>query len=217
MATFVIEQPEIRKVTKQGANFGKEYLYCKIRPKMDFFGQCQTYTSFEEHVVAGFKQLLPIDKGGVAQTAQPLPEEARNIVGVWVDFTPATPFKKTHLSSHPAGQKMINGQLVNTPAIQQGELVKAADGTPIVFNTLRVFCRQAFDDITNKYDFPRGESPVEIGMRAYSTYCIPVQAAEEPVLQVSAPSTPSTPQGNPNPQQPPQFTGAPQGGAAQFG
>lgn len=173
MAKFIVSNPEIKKVTKPGNNLNKPYIRFNIRLKNDIYGKTRTITSFEQGAVDAWSAVLPVDKGGTAQQAQPIPDEMKYLTGVFVDYIPAQKFHKIHLSDHPAGTKMENGQLVQTPAIKAGELIKA-NGVPVVFTTLRVFCRQYFDDDTNKFDFCDGESPLEVGERAYRAYCIPI-------------------------------------------
>lgn len=179
MATFIISNPEIKKVTKPGNNLNKPYVRFNIRLKNDIYGKTRTLTSFEQGAVDAWSAILPISKGGTAQAEQPIPEEMKYITGVFVDFVPAQKFHKIHLSDHPAGTKMIGGQMVQTPAIKAGELVKA-NGIPVVFTTLRVFCRQYFDDTTNQFDYCDGESPIEVGQRAYQAYCLPITENNTP-------------------------------------
>lgn len=174
MATFILSDICIKKVEKPGNNKGKEFIFAMMRPKNDIFGRSRKFTSFEPTAVQMYKQFLPVSKGGVAQQEQPIPEELKYVTGIFADYIPVQKFHKIHLSDHEAGSKMLNGQLVQTPAIKAGEKV-SSNGIPIIYTTLRVFCRQMFDDTENKYVYAEGESPEEVGFRAYQAYCIPIQ------------------------------------------
>lgn len=204
MATFKLIEAEIRTVPAGKQNAGKKYLIGKLKNNACFWEEARTYTNFDEAVVNAFLPLLPIAKGGSAQVEQPLPAEMTTVCGKWVDYMPPQKFYKVHLSNHPAGTRMVNGQAVQTPEIHAGELVKAG-GIPTVFTTLRVFCQTYRDDETNEIVYRAGCSPAEVGGRAFQAYCIPI--AEDAAPQTINESTTMQAQGV---QQPVQQQAAPQ-------
>lgn len=179
MATFKLIEAEIRTVPQGKNNAGKKYLIGKLKNNACFWEEARTYTNFDDAVVNAFMQLLPIAKGGTAQQEQPLPPEMTTVCGKWVDYVPPQKFYKIHLSNHPAGTRMVNGQTVQTPEIHAGDLVKAG-GIPTVFTTLRVFCQTYRDDETNEIVYRAGCSPAEIGGRAFQAYCIPIAEDNSP-------------------------------------
>lgn len=177
MARFIINDPEIRKVADGKQNAGRRYLVGKLENMNDPFAEAQSFVCFSENIVNKYKDLLPLDKGGKAESAQEIPEKYRTIYGVWCDFTPAQKFYKKHLSAHPE----LN--------IKVGDYVKDKDGNPIIYTTLRVFCRQFIDEDGVK-QFAVGESPLEQGQRAFGAYCVAIkentapQTADDEVIKV---------------------------------
>ena len=178
MARFIINDPEIRKVADGKQNAGKRYLVGKLENLNDPFADAQSFVCFSENIVNKYKDLRPTDKGGKAEAEQEIPEKYRTIYGVWCDFTPAQKFYKKHLSAHPE----LN--------IKVGDYVKDKDGNPIIYTTLRVFCRQFVDEDGVK-QFAVGESPIEQGQRAFGAYCVAIkedptpQKADDEVIKVN--------------------------------
>ena len=74
--------------------------------------------------------------------------------------------------------------------IKVGDYVKDKDGNPIIYTTLRVFCRQFVDEDGVK-QFAVGESPIEQGQRAFGAYCVAIkedptpQKADDEVIKVN--------------------------------
>ena len=196
MAQYNILNPELRTIPEGKQNAGKKYLYASLQNAKCVWETPQTFTNFNENVVKAFEKVLPINKGGLAQTEQPIPPEFTTITGHWVDYIPTQKFYKQHLSDHaPVPPSPTNPQ--GRPAIKAGELVKK-NGIPIVYDTLRVFCLYYLDEFNEK-QYLRGESPQEVGQRAFSAYCVPVPSDStpqevEPIPVVQAQPTTQQPQ-----------------------
>lgn len=185
MAQFSLLNPSIRKVGQkydvngnpQGPlntnvqNAGNEYLYAQLLNDNCPWEGTQVYTSFQPNVVAVFKPLLPINKGGEAQVEQPIPSQFTKINGCYVTWTSPQPFYKKHLSSHPANPK------TGAKAIMAGDIVKS-NGVPVVFTELIVFCQYYFNEMGEK-QWMRGCTPEEVGRRALSNYCILVNDSNQ--------------------------------------
>lgn len=209
MAQYNLLNPELKTIQK-GPNTGKKYLYASLQNAKCIWETPQTFTNFNENVVKAFEKLLPINKGGLAQQELPIPPELTTVTGHWVDFVPTQKFYKQHLSDHapvPPSPTNPNGR----PAIKAGELVKK-NNIPIVYDTLRVFCLYYLDEFGER-NYPHGESPQEVGQRAFSAYCVPVPSDStpqevEPIPVIQAqPTTQAAPQ--------PQFVQQGQGQPAQ--
>lgn len=227
MAKYEIKDAVIKTVEAGKQNAGKKFLVAQLQNTLCIWEETQTFTCFIDIIVNAYAQLLPISKGGLAQAEQPIPEQLKYVTGCWIDWEPAQQFYKQHLSNHEA--RPATATSAARPAIRAGELVKKGD-TPIVYTKLRIFCVYYIDEFNEK-QFVRGGSPEEVGQRAFTAYCVPItpeRIATPAPAQVGIETvggqpiqTAPAPQGNTNPQynpqQPPQFTGAPQGGAAQFG
>ena len=71
MARFIINDPEIRKVADGKQNAGKRYLVGKLENLNDPFADAQSFVCFSENIVNKYKDLLPTDKGGKAETLPP--------------------------------------------------------------------------------------------------------------------------------------------------
>lgn len=209
MAQYRILNPVIKTIEPGKQNAGKKYLVASLQNARCIWETPQRFTSFNENVVNAFTQILSIQKGGTQQQDQPIPEELQTLMGCWADYTPEQKFYKQHLSNHPAvPPSPTNPQ--GRPEIRAGELIKKG-GIPVVYTTLRVFCQYYIDEFNEK-QFLKGESPLEVGQRAFNAYCIPInedktpQITEDPIVQVSA---------QPSPQQPvqqPTFTQQPGAG-----
>lgn len=192
MAQYNVLNPELKVIPEGKQNAGKKYLYASLQNAKCIWETPQKFTSFNENVVKAFEQILPINKGGLAQTAQPIPPELSTVTGHWADYMPTQKFYKQHLSDHaPVPPSPTNPQ--GRPAIKAGELVKK-NGIPIVYDTLRVFCLYYLDE-KGERNYARGEAPYEVGQRAFSAYCVPVpsdstpQTVEEPIPVVQAQPT----------------------------
>lgn len=191
MATYIILNPEI-KLAKPNSQLnpdgtpqqGRKFLSCEIRPKADPFATTRKFTSFESNVVEVFSKLLPVTKGGIAPTEQPIPQEYCTIYGIFAEYRPACKFHKLHLTAHPARTRLINGNTIQIPANKVGDIVRAVDGSPIVFESLQVFCRQYLDDTTNQWVFAQGETPIEVGQRAFQSYCVPIHESDDVAVVV---------------------------------
>lgn len=219
MAQYQIINPEIRTIEQGKQNAGNKFLRCTLKNKRCFWEEGQTYVNFMPEVVAAFESVLPIDKGGKAQQAQPLPLELSTIEGCWVNWKPAQMFYKKHLSDHPA-QPAVPASANNPgraarPAIKAGELV-GEKGNPTIFTTLRVFCIYYVDEFGEK-TWIRGNSPDEVGQRAFSNYCVPITenhnpqtipTTQEPEIVGGVDYTNQQPAAQPQPQS--QFPFAPQ-------
>lgn len=210
MAQYRILNPVIRTVEQSKQNAGKKYLVASLQNARCIWETPQNFTCFNENVVNAYAQLLSVQKGGTQQADQPIPEELQLLSGCWVDYTPEQKFYKQHLSNHPAvPPSPTNPQ--GRPEIKAGEIVKKG-GVPVVYTTLRVFCQYYIDEFGEK-QYLRGESPMEVGQRAFSAYCIPInedktpQTTEDPIVQVSA--QPQAPQ---QAQPQPQFVNQPAAG-----
>ena len=201
MAQYNILNPELKTI-QNGPNTGKKYLYASLQNAKCIWENPQTFTSFNENVVKAFEKLLPISKGGLAQEEKPIPPELTTVTGHWVDFMPTQKFYKQHLSDHapvPPSPTNPNGR----PAIKAGTLVKK-NNIPIVYNTLRVFCLYYLDELGER-NYLRGESPQEVGQRAFNAYCVPVPSDStpqevEPIPVVRAQPTTQQPQTQAAPQ-----------------
>lgn len=196
MAQYNILNPVLKVIPEGKQNAGKKYLYASLQNAKCIWETPQTFTNFNENVVKAFEQVLPINKGGLAQTEQPIPPELATVTGHWVDYMPTQKFYKQHLSDHaPVPPSPTNPQ--GRPAIKAGELVKK-NGIPIQYDTLRVFCLYYLDEFNEK-QYLRGESPQEVGQRAFNAYCIPVPSDStpqevEPIPVVQAQPTTQQPQ-----------------------
>lgn len=196
MAQYNILNPVLKVIPEGKQNAGKKYLYASLQNAKCIWETPQTFTNFNENVVKAFEKVLPINKGGLAQTEQPIPPELTTVTGHWVDYIPTQKFYKQHLSDHaPVPPSPTNPQ--GRPAIKAGELVKK-NNIPIVYDTLRVFCSYYLDEFNEK-QYLRGESPQEVGQRAFNAYCVPVQPDStpqevEPIPVVQAQPTTQQPQ-----------------------
>lgn len=197
MAQYNVLNPELRVIPEGKQNAGQKYLYASLQNKNCIWETPQTFTSFNPNIVKAYEQLLPIDKGGLAQTAQTIPPELTVVTGHWADYIPPQKFYKQHLSDHaPVPPSPTNPQ--GRPAIKAGELVKK-NGIPIIYDTLRVFCLYYLDE-KGERNYARGEAPKEVGQRAFSAYCVPIstdqtpQTVEEPIPVVQAQPTQPTQQ-----------------------
>lgn len=234
MAQYKIIDPIIRVIGQQydqngnpvggvntnTQNAGKKYLRCTLKNTRCFWEEGQTYICFLPEIVAAFESVLPINKGGQAQQEQPIPAELATIQGCWIDWKPAQMFYKKHLSDHPA--QPATPTRTARPAIKAGDLV-GEKGNPTIFTTLRIFCIYYVDEFNEK-QFIRGNSPEEVGQRAFSNYCIPVNESRVPQVitqpepeviggqTIQPAAVPIAPQYQPQPQpqqQPQQFQFAP--------
>lgn len=192
MAQYNILNPVLKTIPEGKQNAGKKYLYASLQNAKCIWETPQTFTNFNENVVKAFEKLLPINKGGLAQQELPLPPELTTVTGCWIDYIPPQKFYKQHLSDHATvAPSALNPQ--GRPAIKAGELVKK-NNIPIVYDTLRVFCLYYLDEFGEK-QFLRGESPQEVGQRAFNAYCVPVPSDStpqevEPIPVVHAQPTP---------------------------
>ena len=202
MAQYNILNPELKTIEQGRQNAGKKYLYASLQNAKCIWENPQTFTNFNENVVKAFEKLLPISKGGLAQEEKPIPPELSTVTGHWVDYVPTQEFYKQHLSDRaPVPPSPINPQ--GKPAIKAGELVKK-NGVPIKYNVLRVFCLYYLDEFGEK-QYLRGESPQEVGQRAFNAYCVPVPSDStpqevEPIPVVRAQPTTQQPQTQAAPQ-----------------
>lgn len=171
MAQFVITSPEIKTVPVGKQNAGTKYLIAQLQNKQCPWEEPTTLTSFIPHIVAAFEQVLPIAKGGVAQTEQAIPAELQVINGCFVNYTPEQKFYKQHLSAHPA--KPATPTSPARAAINIGDLV-SKNGIPIVYKSMPVFCPYYFDE-NNEKQWWKGNSPEEVGSRNFQSFCVPVQ------------------------------------------
>lgn len=192
MAQYNVLNPVLKTIAEGKQNAGQKYLYASLQNKNCIWETPQTFTSFNPNVVKAYEQLLPVDKGGTAQTAQAIPSELSTVMGHWADYMPPQKFYKQHLSDHaPVPPSPTNPQ--GRPAIKAGELVKK-NGIPIIYDTLRVFCLYYLDE-KGERNYAKGESPIEVGQRAFNAYCVPVtsdstpQTVEEPIPVVQAQPT----------------------------
>lgn len=185
MARFRLSNVQIKTVTKEGSNKGRKYMIADLINLQCPFEGAQKYSSFLESIVNILEPLLPVSKGGTAQTEQPLPAELAEINGCFAEFTPAQKFYKTHLSDHPE------------LGIKAGDIVKK-DGKPIIYEKLIVFCQYYTDEYGQKA-WMKGASPDEAGQRAFSNYCVPIdvepQATTVPFTPPSAPVVDAPPTG----------------------
>lgn len=177
MARYKISNPVIKKVEAGKQNAGVEYMTCTLKNTRCIWEEGQTYVCFLPEIVAVFKQILPLNKGGLAQQEQPIPAELSELQGCWVDWKPAQMFYKRHLSDHPA--QPATATRAARPAIKAGQLV-GEQGNPTVFTTLRVFCIYYIDEDTGEKIWAKGNSPVEVGQRAFANYCVPVMQNNQP-------------------------------------
>lgn len=226
MAQYKIIDPVIRVIGQQYdqngnpvggvntnvQNAGKKYLRCTLKNTRCFWEEGQTYTCFLPEIVAAFESVLPLNRGGQAQQEQPIPAELATIQGCWIDWKPAQMFYKKHLSDHPA--QPATPTRAARPAIKAGDLV-GEKGNPTIFTTLRIFCIYYVDEFNEK-QFIRGNSPEEVGQRAFSNYCIPVSENRAPQViepeeveiingqPVQTAAIPTQPQPQPQPQVQPQ-------------
>lgn len=212
MARYRIMNPELRIIAQGKQNAGKKYLYASLQNANCVWEAPQTFTSFNENVVNAYEQLLPLDKGGKAQVAQELPEELQYVTGCWIDWKPAQRFYKRHLSNHPAVPPSPTNPR-GREAIMAGSLVMKA-GTPIVYDTLRIFCLYYVDEFGEK-TFLRGEGPEEVGQRAFMAYCEPIAEDHTPqdVINGASQPTPQQPANQQPASQPMQPQGVPPTGS----
>lgn len=175
MAKFKLSNVELKTVPAGKQNAGKKYLLADLINTNCVWEAGQRYTCFLEPVVKMFEQWLPTAKGGTAATEQQIPDDFLYITGCFAEYTPPQKFYKEHLSDHPA----TNGR----PAIKAGDLV-AKGGVPIIYEKLRVFCMYYMDETSQK-QWIRGMEPAEAGMRAFTTYCRPIN--EEPIASIENP------------------------------
>lgn len=183
MAQYKLIEPEIRTVEEGKQNAGKKYLVAKLVNKLCIWDEPQTFACFNDVIVNAYINLLPINKGGIAEAAQPIPQEMAEITGHWVDYIPEQKFYKQHLSSHSA--RLATATSVARPAIKVGDLV-GKNGIPTIFSKLRVFCIYFIDE-EGERNYVRGGSPEEVGQRAFQSYCIPIDEnrAPQPVAPTS--------------------------------
>lgn len=161
MARFKLINLQLLTI-KAGTRAGKKYFYADLLNLNDPFAKrLNKYLNFDPSFVTLFEPLLPTSVGGTALTEQPIPAELSTITGCMIDYKPPTLFHKKYLTT--------NAQY-GTIA---GEYVKDSDGTAIVYDTLRVFCRYYLDE-NGKQAWADGESPEEAGRAAFSSYCVAV-------------------------------------------
>lgn len=216
MAHYRYVEAEICKVPEGKVNAGKEFIRAKIKNKRSMYEPAQTFMCFLPEIIEELKQYIPVDKGGTAEQAQPIPE-TYDIEGCWCDYIPPTPFYKRHLSNHQPSAPTVQ-RPKGTPNIKAGDLVRDSDGwgNPIVYKALRVFCQYYIDEDGTKV-WIKGCSPEEAGQQAFSAYCVGITENSQP-QQVDQPEVityqAAAPQPNPQPtQQPaPGFIPQPQAG-----
>ncbi len=186
MAKYRIINPVIKTVPAGKQNAGGKYLIAKLQNTMCIWEIPHTYTCFNPLIVEALTPLLSMQNGGIAQENQPIPEELATITGCWVDWQPAQKFYKQHLSDHQA--RPATPTQAARPAIKAGELVKKGN-EPILFTTLRIFCQYYIDEFGEK-TWLIGESPEEVGQRAFRNYCIPAtedktpQTVQQPEVEI---------------------------------
>lgn len=107
----------------------------------------------------------------------PIPDELRYIHGKLRAYSPGFKFYKIHLHDHPAIPARYGRP--ERPAIKAGDLM-CHQGKPIEFEHILVFCLGYLNE-DGVFQYLRGESPEEKGMRALVDYCVPVKETKEPV------------------------------------
>ena len=186
MAKFKLENIQIKTVEAGKQNAGNQYIVADATNVNCYWEQSQKFTSFLPNIVNMLKPLLPIDRGGTAAAAEPIPESLEYIFGRFETYYPATDFYKRHLTDDPNGRW------------KSGDYVKSANGTPLVYpkETGIVVFVQYYTDEKGKEQMVRGMSLAEQGMRAFQAYCEPVVVA--PTATTSPLQTPAiTPQAQP--------------------
>ena len=167
MARFKLINLEIKTVTKEGDNKGNVYLLADLINLSCPWDDPQKFSSFNKPMCELLKQYITIGKGGTAVTEQPIPDQYGIISGSFVEFTPPQKFYKTYLTDQPGR------------GIKAGDLV-SKDGIPVVYETLIVFVQSYIDDDKTKA-YLKGGSPVEVGMRAFNSYCVHISTDSTPV------------------------------------
>ena len=167
MAKFKLENIQIKTVEAGKQNAGNQYIVADATNVNCYWEQSQRFTSFLPNIVNMLKPLLPIDRGGTAAAAEPIPESLEYIFGRFETYYPATDFYKRHLSDDPNGRW------------KSGDYVKSANGTPLVYpkETGIVVFVQYYTDEKGKEQMVRGMTLAEQGMRAFQAYCEPVSIA----------------------------------------
>ena len=121
MAKFKLENIQIKTVEAGKQNAGNQYIVADATNVNCYWEQSQRFTSFLPNIVNILKPLLPIDRGGTAAEAKPIPESLEYIFGRFETYYPATDFYKRHLSDDPNGRW------------KSGDYVKSSNGTPLVY------------------------------------------------------------------------------------
>ena len=167
MAKFKLENIQIKTVEAGKQNAGNQYIVADATNVNCYWEQSQRFTSFLPNIVNILKPLLPIDRGGTAAEAKPIPESLEYIFGRFETYYPATDFYKRHLSDDPNGRW------------KSGDYVKSSNGTPLVYprETGIVVFVQYYTDEQGKEQMVRGMTLAEQGMRAFQAYCEPVSIA----------------------------------------
>ena len=167
MAKFKLENIQIKTVEAGKQNAGNQYIVADATNVNCYWEQSQRFTSFLPNIVNMLKPLLPIDRGGTAAEAKPIPESLEYIFGRFETYYPATDFYKRHLSDDPNGRW------------KSGDYVKSSNGTPLVYpkETGIVVFVQYYTDEKGKEQMVRGMTLAEQGMRAFQAYCEPVSIA----------------------------------------
>ena len=185
MAKFKLENIQIKTVEAGKQNAGNQYIIADATNVNCYWEQSQRFTSFLPNIVNILKPLLPIDRGGTAAEAKPIPESLEYIFGRFETYYPATDFYKRHLSDDPNGRW------------KSGDYVKSSNGTPLVYprETGIVVFVQYYTDEQGKEQMVRGMTLAEQGMRAFQAYCEPVSIAPATTAPIDTPAI--TPQAQP--------------------
>ena len=185
MAKFKLENIQIKTVEAGKQNAGNQYIVADATNVNCYWEQSQRFTSFLPNIVNMLKPLLPIDRGGTAAAAEPIPESLEFIFGRFETYYPATDFYKRHLTDDTNGRW------------KAGDYVKSANGTPLVYpkETGIVVFVQYYTDEKGKEQMVRGMTLSEQGMRAFQAYCEPISVA--PAATAPLQATDVTPQAQP--------------------
>ena len=187
MAKFKLENIQIKTVEAGKQNAGNQYIVADATNVNCYWEQSQRFTSFLPNIVNMLKPLLPIDRGGTAAAAEPIPESLEYIFGRFETYYPATDFYKRHLSDDPNGRW------------KSGDYVKSSNGTPLVYpkETGIVVFVQYYTDEKGKEQMVRGMTLAEQGMRAFQAYCEPISIAPATAPLQTTDATPQAPQAQP--------------------
>ena len=167
MARFKLINIQIKTVTKEGDNKGNVYLLADLINLTCPWDKPQKFAQFNEPMCELLKQYISVANGGTAVTELPVPDAYGIIMGSYVEFTPPQKFYKTYLTDQPGR------------GIKAGDLV-SKDGIPVVYETLAIFVHSYIDD-DKTVAYPKGGTPVEVGMRAFNSYCVPIATDSTPV------------------------------------